>query len=576
MRHLPLVITGFALAAAFGTNAHATIYTVGSGTGCTHGTIQSAIDAADASPGYDVIRLTRSLTYEPESNTVDTSDDLSIVGGFATCAQETSDGIHTVVSGFGASSSVFDITANGTAIIKLRHLHITNAASYGIHFRGSGTLQAIESTIDRNNVTGIRAEASAGSAAQLIIDTGTLILQNGLINSSIGGGVFLSGPITMTMIAPQTVIGLNNALVGGGLYVGSGASALIGSPGYGGLAAIYGNSSSGGGAGIFNTGTVKLFTTDPAKPVRVVGNSTPSAGGGIYTSGQDSWLCAHDFAIDDNHAGTSGGAIFADGGVFGQPPHVILNRDDEPGCTLPVGALRCAVGDACNSISGNTADHDDGAASSGSIIELESYVLFRADRVQMRGNTGFYAIHGIDSQMEIDHALIADNVIDGFLLVADGANTAFNALFLDHSTIAHNDIPDDFVLHSPNILGLSDDIIFQPGTPTFVVNPRVFNAQYLLVGSPLNLPSTPDIIVDYPMFVDPTHGDYHLARYSPAIDFAPRDDHDSLDFDRNPYDVDLPDMPNRFGPRDLGVYELQSAPTGCSIDPDTVFCTGFE
>lgn len=39
--------------------AHALIYTVGTGEGCTHGTIQSAIDDADASPGYDVIRLTR-------------------------------------------------------------------------------------------------------------------------------------------------------------------------------------------------------------------------------------------------------------------------------------------------------------------------------------------------------------------------------------------------------------------------------------------------------------------------------------------------------------------------------------
>ena len=50
---------------------HAAIFTVGSPVGsgqCTHGTIQSAINAAEASPGLDTIRLTRSLTYEPEAN----------------------------------------------------------------------------------------------------------------------------------------------------------------------------------------------------------------------------------------------------------------------------------------------------------------------------------------------------------------------------------------------------------------------------------------------------------------------------------------------------------------------------
>ena len=577
MKHLLLQLVGFALAAAFGAAAHANIYTVGTGTGCTHGTIQSAIDAADSHPGYDVIRLTRSLTYGPESNTVDTSDDLNIVGGFATCTQSASDGIYTVVSGLGTGeyASVFDITTSGSAVVKLRHLHITNAKRYGIYFRGSGTLQTIESTIDRNTVTGIHAEASAGSVAQLILDTGTLILQNGLINYSYGGGVYLSGPITMTMTAPQTVIGLNQALFGGGLYVGGGASANIGSPGYGGLAAIYGNSSDIQGGGIYSTGTVKLFTADPAKPVRVVDNSAGSAGGGIFVSGPDALLCAYDFVIDDNQAGIGGSAIYAGGGAFGQSPYVILNRYDEPECTLPPNARRCAAGETCNSISGNTIEHDDSDEPSGAIIDLNSYVFFRADRVKMRGNTGFYAIHGTDSHIELNHTLIADNTIGGVLLVAEGANTAIEALSVDHSTIANNDFAGDFVLHSPNVLWLSDSIIFQPGIPTFVVNPRVLNVQNLLAGSPLNLPSAPDIVVDYPMFVDPASGDYHLTRYSHAIDFAPADAYDLLDLDGHPYDIDLPEVTNRYGPRDLGAYELQSVTTGCG-GSDTVFCNGFD
>ena len=49
----------------FSGNAWAAIFTVGTGAGCTHGTIQSALNAAAASAGADTVRLTRSLTYEP-------------------------------------------------------------------------------------------------------------------------------------------------------------------------------------------------------------------------------------------------------------------------------------------------------------------------------------------------------------------------------------------------------------------------------------------------------------------------------------------------------------------------------
>ena len=45
------------------------------------------------------------------------------------------------------------------------------------------------------------------------------------------------------------------------------------------------------------------------------------------------------------------------------------------------------------------------------------------------------------------------------------------------------------------------------------------------------------------------------------------------DLDGRQRDVDLPQLPNVQGPRDLGVYELQSIPA-CSA-PDQVFCNGF-
>ena len=63
-------IFAFGFAALFGADAHAAVFSVGTGPGCTHGTIQAAIDAANTSAGADTVRLTRSLTYEPEADTI--------------------------------------------------------------------------------------------------------------------------------------------------------------------------------------------------------------------------------------------------------------------------------------------------------------------------------------------------------------------------------------------------------------------------------------------------------------------------------------------------------------------------
>jgi len=38
-------------------------------------------------------------------------------------------------------------------------------------------------------------------------------------------------------------------------------------------------------------------------------------------------------------------------------------------------------------------------------------------------------------------------------------------------------------------------------------------------------------------------------------------------------DVDIPTLPNFFGPRDIGAYEMQLT---CSRAVDTIYCDGFE
>ena len=174
----------------------AAIFTVGSGAGCTHGTIQSAINSAEANGVADTVRLTRSLTYQPEANVINTSQDLNVVGGFATCTQAATDSIKTVVSGQGgAAEPVFRIFTGTGSIIKLRHLTITlgdedgGGGGGGIYFEGDGGLELIETDVTNNSADyggGIYAEGT-GSNAELVISNNTTIGSNTARRS--GGGV---------------------------------------------------------------------------------------------------------------------------------------------------------------------------------------------------------------------------------------------------------------------------------------------------------------------------------------------------------------------------------------------------
>jgi hypothetical protein len=74
------------------------------------------------------------------------------------------------------------------------------------------------------------------------------------------------------------------------------------------------------------------------------------------------------------------------------------------------------------------------------------------------------------------------------------------------------------------------------------------------------------------VYVDAANGDYHLAPNSPGVDYAPTQN--GSDLDGNPRDVELAQVPNLYGPRDIGAYERQSAFNGCGT-AETIFCDGF-
>ncbi|HRQ63678.1 MAG TPA: hypothetical protein PKZ76_02215, partial [Xanthomonadaceae bacterium] len=118
--------------------AQATILRVGTGTGCTHATIQDAINVAQT-PGVQVdeVRVSRSVSWTAQALVVNTSKPVNLHGGYATCAQDVADSIATEVSGAGGSAApVFRITANAGGLVRLRRFFITGGDVSGDGYGG--------------------------------------------------------------------------------------------------------------------------------------------------------------------------------------------------------------------------------------------------------------------------------------------------------------------------------------------------------------------------------------------------------------------------------------------------------
>jgi hypothetical protein len=583
-------------------DASAAVFTVGSGAGCTHGTIQSALNAASAAPGADTVRLTRSLTYEPEANTINDSQNLNLVGGFATCTQAATDNIKTVVSGSGgAAASVLRVFAGTGVIVKLRHLNLTlgdpggDVAGGGIYFQGDGALEIIESSITNNTAGsggGIYALAT-GSNAELIISASTLISGNTARNN--GGGVSIAGPLEMTMTAPSSLIAFNDALgqgsgtgYGGGLQVSGPAIAYLGTSGQGGLGAIYSNSAvDGGGISIISGSSggadalVHLFTTNPSQPIMVRGNAASDTGGGIYLQ---SWtesdslsrasLCAEDFRIEDNFA-RDGSAIYENSdsdtsplGFIGGKVHL-----NHPSCAR-AGAIRCASGVPCNTVSDNDTVADTSPAA-GATLRLLRGATIQANRFEMRGNRGGYAIRSAASGgPNLSTCLIANNEVTRQLIRTE--STEGESRIVD-CTIADNLLGSQDVLHMEGALFLKGSIIHQPGYLTIAYSgaPGLLNVQYVLASDISTLPNSPLIVRGNPAFVAAASGDFHLSRDSLAVDFAPFVPGDDRDLDNLPRDQDVACVSDLYGVRDLGAYERQAGEAGCDL-PDAIFRNGLE
>ena len=554
---------------------------------CNYASIQDAIDHATCPT--TIVIASRASGYTSQRLQI-ANKSVVLIGSTAGCGTQVCSNpngcgaapAQVALRGAGpVAGSIFSITGNSH--VSLANLELTGAvgAANGggaIDFTGSGSLSLTNTDIHGNRGDmggGIYMHPATGSA-ELGVGNDVIISDNSASGS--GGGIAIEGAAHLTLSGDRSGLLLNDAgWSGGGLSVSLSASADISSPGFGGtLGAIYGNSAvHGGGIAIWSgvpQTLVRLFSTDPARPVQVNANTASGDGGAIYAQvfpQSVAKLCANDYRLDSNSASegtavyaakdTSGGDGDVGGGViFGLRRATGAPVDECADETLAaLGAVHCASGVACNEVASNVAKDLNGDATAGSTIFSGLGTQLALSRLSLRANRGGHLLTG--SRIALDDCLSAGNTVTGELMLLRSPDVATPNV-IDGCTFARDTIGSPYVFGYSGALTLRNTIFGELPSRALSATAAGAVAQidYVLADDITTLATGNDVVAGNAQFVDPAHGDYHLGPLSPALDFAPAETGYDIDIERQPRNVDLSGIPNRSGPRDLGAYERQA------------------
>jgi hypothetical protein len=493
----------------------------------------------------------------------------------------------TAIVGDGAHP-VFTIAAT-TASITFANLAISNGVGASV-YAGAGGIMASGGTLSLKNVELHHNNGDSGGLGYVggsgaVSLDGVSIHDNHAVNY--GGGVFVSGmsgalstltivddPQIPTRIYSNTsdhygagIFGIFINLVavskthgdisiysniaqwyGGGIGLQSSGTADIALPGND----LHDNQANvaGGGLYVYRGGTHRIFSTSETDPTQIDSNTAPE-GGGIFVRSEppQPHVCIFDTAFLHNSA--SGAAIDHQGG------ELEINAPISPDCDAPtltaLDARHCdSTNPLCNVYSDSTGDN---------VLHVEAGTTTTVRKIRVVGNS---TTHGIriennfssvpDTPVSFSQCIVAQNTFATTPFSADVYLLHTNAAF-DSCTFANN-ATGETAFREDSGISISRSIIKETD-PAFDVAAVGVSASNLLIEGPSSI-SGPTILYADANFVDAPNGNFHLQPMSAAIDFAPSDSTDNDgDFDSQPRTVDLPDVANIRGPRDLGAYEYQ-------------------
>ena len=587
-------------AAALATSARAVpaapegfiVYKVG-GDGCPYHDIQSAIDDAKAHPGTDFVWIAKNQDYNGQ-HVVITDQDVIVEGGFQDCTDNEPELEQTTLNGT-TGHSVLEI--EGTSNVVLTNVVLTGAvmdadhSGGGIYFGGQGSLTMLYDWIFANTAGyGGGIDISPSGPTVVTISASTISANEAIIS---GGGIRIEHDTTLnivplssdadtTYISQNTADGNGDAGYGGGIEVLGPAVANIGA-----LLALN-HAPYGGGVAVLYDATLNLYTSRPDIAATLYGNVATFDGGAIYARSANgnptpARVCAREFVIQANEA-DRGAAIFVDTDN-GTGAGAYLNS---AACDPPPDSVACVAALHCNEIDDNVSH----ASSFSSLVQVETNSAFDAQHFSaLRNTTSNFVFYNTDggnhdnNYIRLGQCLIAQNSVSGNLIAASGegddGGAAWTHVTIDGCTLAGNTYSDTFYIIAvfANFLEITNSIVYGDEQPSMLygVPQGDYSFGYILSNDsiPFAVGGGAGIVDGAPSFVDAANGDFHLARNSLGVDAAPGEG--GADRDGNPRTFDLTDVPDTFGPMDLGAFEIVTPPVPptCMV-ADTVFCNGFE
>lgn len=547
---------------------------------CDFYNLQAAINAAQAHPGPDTIRVATNLTHAAQALKVG-SQELAIEGGFATCAstEPASPTAKTTLGGAGgAADSVIEFGGSGLRV--LRGLRLTGGddpvSGGGIQVDSQGQvahlfLENVEIIGNASSFGGGINFHGDGSARSSLTLGREVVVQANLASES-GGGIRVTGNAVFNMVVERVAVTGNEAQGlssdqsghGGGILIVGPASAQIASPGFTGTAISNNVAKYGGGLAVIapdDSSNVNLYSV-AADPLLISANRASRQGGGIYLGGSDNGfeggacINAFDVSIEENVAPVGAAVALNEFSAFtlnySGPMFIQCTAPSRPASSVPCSAANPLL---CSRIARNRSEDAGGDAADGAVVSVreDARAISVLSAVTIGGNTGGQLLHGASCT----GCLLADNIVAGSLAIFPSDDDSDYAL--EHSTIAGNSVGGNELLRVGDGLSLRNSVIQQPGKQVFTGSG--VDAENLLVSSCglISCTSFPNVtaVATGPRFVDAARGDYRLQAASAAVDFAPAGDAEETDVDGVPRDRDLVPKPDRLGIRDLGAYERQ-------------------
>lgn len=583
MRTLLVAVALFAVSAP----GHALrLYRVGSGEGCTHATLQSAVDAAAVDLEPSEIRLSRTVAYANQSvhKTFAANDfELDIVGGYDSCLDPDPDGAHTVIDGSGGPQQSV-LSFHGVAEIDISRVTITGGDAedheYGgaIYFGAEGRISLHRVSL-ANNRAGYGGAIAVNHAKALLRLWSDVLIHDNFARYQ-GGGLHCRQASVRLVDTGSGFLFNRTHDSGGGAYLRD-CTAEFASAGPFDAGVFHGNQAPDGGALTAYDSRVDIYTRDPLHPTRVSFNSGQD--GGAFHVRNRGAIRLFDTIVEGNR-GLRGGVAYLYSDVEASSPDLVATSV-RPGSrhAPPAAAVPCAPTIICNRFTGNRSDVNGSGPGDGAIwysaydvpwycslgmcfwpVGATTAPTIEFAHIDRNSGHNLFRISQYVDHFAIAQSVFVHNTVRDALLQAVSDDT----LRLSQNTFSHNVVAGPLV--RSKALDIQCSILNQTQT---VHQGSGITSNFVMVPYGSVLPPSVTTLVAVPRFVAPTQDDFRLVvgsrgqPSSPGIDFARAECgafQSPVDFLGRNRPIDLANVANRFGALDLGAIE---AVAPIAIDP---------